>query len=452
VQRSVGRLQLGAWQPRDGDQQGVEQACLGRAPEDVQAIADLHFLEVAQMGIEQAQHGIRIVAGRNSEIVAEAKRRGGGQDVGRERPRAGRIEIGGQRVLVDELLEAGEVAVQFGPRQRRRQVVDDHGGRAALGLHAFARIVDDEGIDVRQGPKDRLREARVGQADRLAGQPFEVAVLADMHDRVGAKGDPQPKVEGQVVVRRRQIRCVIGCLRIDVVAAGRLDPQRDVAEDMGPEAKDATLDVWILFRLAPARLDGLAGRGRQLAESGAIGRYRPGGPAYPARPPVEVVRGSGRQKRHQARRIRRDSVETVSRAAERGEQGDATLGRVEPDAVRQAPVAVGVVGNNQGNPSVGRPCAAQPHPAGGEIGRRLDPVGSGPAHDGSEAGSGIARLLERDRVGEDATVDFRHHDVHRQIAGREASGRVPPRHLARSCERDLKDRAVRRRRHGPAVC
>ena len=94
---------------------------------------------------------------------------------------APRVDAGRLVIFVDQTLQLGQRPVGFGAGQRRRQMIDDHRGRAPLGLAALARIVDDERVDVGQGTQSRLREAPLGQRQRLAGQPFEIAVLAHVH-------------------------------------------------------------------------------------------------------------------------------------------------------------------------------------------------------------------------------------------------------------------------------
>ena len=106
--------------------------------------------------------------------------------VARHIRRALRIEVGGERVFVDQALQPRQLAVQLGAGQRRRQMVDDHGGGAALRLDALARIVDDERIEMRHAPEDRLGQARGRQAGALARQPFEIAVLAEMDHGVAS--------------------------------------------------------------------------------------------------------------------------------------------------------------------------------------------------------------------------------------------------------------------------
>ena len=133
-------------------------------------------------------------------------------------------------MLVHQLLEFREVAVGIGAGHRRHQVVDDRGVGPALGLGALAGIVDDERVDQRQVAEHRVGRARGGQAQSLAGQPFQRAVLAQMHDGVGTELVRQPPVGREVMVARRQGRVVVDRDRVLAEAARRLDRQHDVAE------------------------------------------------------------------------------------------------------------------------------------------------------------------------------------------------------------------------------
>ena len=78
-----------------------------------------------------------------------------------DRGQLGRVERGDVGVLVEQLLEPGDVAVGLGPGHRRDEVVDERGVRPALGLGALAGVVDQERVDQRQ-----VAERRVGAAGR----------------------------------------------------------------------------------------------------------------------------------------------------------------------------------------------------------------------------------------------------------------------------------------------
>ena len=87
--------------------------------------------------------------------------------------------------------------MQPGRAQRRRQVADRDGAEPALGRRRLAGIVDDEGIDHRQAAEQRVGEAGRRERHRLAGQPFQRAVRAEMDQRVDALDLAQPEVEAR---------------------------------------------------------------------------------------------------------------------------------------------------------------------------------------------------------------------------------------------------------------
>ena len=109
-------------------------------------------------------------------------------------------------------------------------MVDDNRGAAPLGLAAFARIVDDERIDMWQGPKRCFGEAGGGKRQSLTWQPFEIAVLTEMENGMGIERAAQPGIERKLTVRRRQVGVVIAGGGIDVVATRRLDRHDHIAE------------------------------------------------------------------------------------------------------------------------------------------------------------------------------------------------------------------------------
>ena len=97
------------------------------------------------------------------------------------------VERGDVGVLVEQLFQPRDVAVGLGAGHRRDEVVDERGVRAALGLGALPGIVDQERVDQRQVAERGVGAAGRRHAQRLAGQPLQVAVLAEVHDGVGAE-------------------------------------------------------------------------------------------------------------------------------------------------------------------------------------------------------------------------------------------------------------------------
>ena len=122
-----------------------------------------------------------------AEVVVQLRGLHQRPDLLADRRQLGRVERRDVRVLVEQLLEPRDVAVGLGPGHRRDEVVDERGVRPALGLRPLPRVVDQERVDQRQVAERRVGPARRAHPQRLAGQPLEVAVLAEVHDRVRAE-------------------------------------------------------------------------------------------------------------------------------------------------------------------------------------------------------------------------------------------------------------------------
>ena len=260
--------------PRDGTEKLVAACGFGRLPKNVEAVADLHLLDLAEITVELAERVVVAVGGRDAAILVEPDGGGKLQDARAQRRTAARIERGGVEELVHQPLQLFQRAMAAGARQRRRQMIDDHRGAPPLGLAALAGIVHDEGIDVRDRPERGFRKTLGRERQRLAGQPFHIAVLAHMHKRMGIEGRAQPRIEGEVAVRRRQGGIVVARLRVDVVAPRRLDRGHDIAEAQRRqrEAPRVTAEEGIGRRLPPAPGDGVPhGRGQQREETLVVG-------------------------------------------------------------------------------------------------------------------------------------------------------------------------------------
>ena len=195
--------------------------------EDMQPVAKLAFLDVAD---ETVDPGDRL--GREAAIRA-------GQD--RPRPRAPAPRRGSRAISRSRRAGSSPSAVEYSSssrssrlqrlgqraeRQRRRQMAKRHRADAPLGLRRLARIVDDEGIDHRQRTGQRLGPAVGRQRHRLARQPFQRAMRADMDQRMQSLR-PQPEVEGDIAVARGAREVVIVVIaRRDLAAFGLQRDQR----------------------------------------------------------------------------------------------------------------------------------------------------------------------------------------------------------------------------------
>ncbi len=199
----------------------------------MQPVADLRILDLAEVAVDVQEEIVeRVVAGPVFDVQIVVQLRGLDQrpDLGPHRRQLRGVERGHGRVFVQQLLELGQIAVGVGAGHGRHEMVDDRGVRPALGLGALAGVVDDERVDQRQIAEHGIRRARRRQAQSLTGQPFQRAVLAQMHDGMGAELVRQPPVRGEVMVARCEGRVVVDGDRILAEAARRLDGEHDVAE------------------------------------------------------------------------------------------------------------------------------------------------------------------------------------------------------------------------------
>lgn len=238
----------------------------------MQTVANLQFLQFAQVVVDGRKRIIIVSVGPGIAVEAVAARQI--ENVPPQAVEAARVHPGGEVVFVHQRLKLLERAIGLGAGQGRGEVVDHHRADPAFGLRAFAGVVDDEGVELRQRPGADLREALARERDGLAGQPFQIAVLADMNHRLRAEVLRQPDVEGEIGVRRRQGRIVIAGLGIDVVAARGLHGDGEIAETVDRQAECAVPHEGVGGWRAPALGHGLARAFRHLCEGGFIGRKR----------------------------------------------------------------------------------------------------------------------------------------------------------------------------------
>ena len=239
------------------------------AAEDVQPVADQRVLDLAQVAVDVQHEAVELfLARRRGQLQVVVQFGGLDQfpDLGPQHRQLDRVEGADRRVLIQQLLQLGQVAVGVGAGHRRDQVVDDGGVPAPLGLGALARVVDDERVDQRQVAEHRVGRAAGGQAEALAGQPLQRAVLAEVHDGVRAEAGFQPAVGGQVVVAGRQVGVVVDGHRVLAEPARRLDHHDHVPEPQAGQHDVAVVGVQLTGRLAPVLPDGRLQRGGQRRE------------------------------------------------------------------------------------------------------------------------------------------------------------------------------------------
>ena len=121
-------------------------------------------------------------------------------------------------------------------------------------------------------------------------------------------------------------------------------------------------------------------------------------------------------------------VNRVARRLQVREQCDDAFGHIEADRITSAPGRAGVVRHENGNAPVHAFGSLQTHQGGDPVGHHRDPVGLrlvGERGEG-EPVVGRQRMLEGDRTGEHAAIEFRQHHVHGQIGGTEPARALAP--------------------------
>ena len=323
-------------------------------------------------------------------------------------------------------------------------MVDYDGLGAALCLGALARVVDDEGVEMRHGAEYGFWKTGRAKGERLAGEPLKIAVLAEMDNGVGREDMAKPQIHGEVVVRRDKIGRVVGGLGIDVVAAGRLYAHDKVAVKAHGKAEDAAVAHGVVLWRAPSGLDVLLHLLWQRGQEGLVcGELESGGGIGCAPLPSGVCR-AGAQVADEVGAVPWGFRDLVALAFQRLHGGDHALGRVETDAVAKAPVAVGVVRHDEGHPAARRGQVAQPCPVRGQRRGEVGAVRGGLEGRCHGVGGRVAGRFALEAHGpcQDAPVELRQGHVHGDVARGEARRRGAPLVGLAGAKHQLEDRGV----------
>ena len=116
---------LGAQHP---EHEVDQRLALGSAAEDVQPVADLDVLDLAEVAVDVQHELVEVLLGGrlvDVQVVVQLGGRDQLPDLRPDRRQLDRVERRDAGVLVEQLLELGQLAVGVGPRHRRHQVVDD---------------------------------------------------------------------------------------------------------------------------------------------------------------------------------------------------------------------------------------------------------------------------------------------------------------------------------------
>ncbi len=125
-------------------------------------------------------------------------------------------------VFVHELFQLLQLVVHSGLRLRCRQMLNQAGSTAAFRLNTLASNSDVIRINIRQITQRQIRIAAAVQAGVLARQPFQAAMRTDMRNSVCLPHIAHPAVEGQILMRRCNVRIVVNLFRVLAKATRRL--------------------------------------------------------------------------------------------------------------------------------------------------------------------------------------------------------------------------------------
>ena len=130
-------------------------------PVDMQAVAELAFLDVADEAVDAGDRLGRGGIGRQAEVSAQAGSGGFFADGGNQAAAAGGVEAIGAGVFIEQPFEAVQRLGQGAGGHGRRQVAEGDRADPPFGLRRLAGVVDDERVDDRQRTGQRLGPARV---------------------------------------------------------------------------------------------------------------------------------------------------------------------------------------------------------------------------------------------------------------------------------------------------
>ena len=132
----------------------------------METVADLRFLEVAQVRVKAQQIAIGVTGEAGIEI--ESRVFGEVEDVAFEPVAAAAVHPLGEVVFIDQSFKVPERSIGLGAGEWWCQVIDDYRTGAAFGLRSFARVIDDERIELRQGAVGDFRIALRRERSGLA--------------------------------------------------------------------------------------------------------------------------------------------------------------------------------------------------------------------------------------------------------------------------------------------
>ena len=294
---------------------------------------------------------------------------------------------------------------------------DRHRAQAALGGGGLTGVVDDERIDHRQAAYQGGGKAGLRQRHRLARQPFQGAVRAQVHQRVDCLHRAQPQIERNIGVARRQFGVVVAGLAIQPVAAVRLHRQQHRPQPAMPQHEPAFGQGRIVLRLAPGR------------DHAGLRCFRQGGEQAPVLCQMQHRRRRRiAQHRRQRGRGRQRNPGRIAGVAQQVQHGGKAGKAVQPDGMGDLPARARIVRQHHRHPALSHRRRAQPCPPGGPIGGQRDPRRVRPVDAAGELQPRFELRVRLERNGgrQQPAVQFRQHHLHRQIGLRQPAEPGPP--------------------------
>ena len=243
---------------------------------------------------------------------------------------------------------------------------------------------------------------------------------------------------------------MVGAFDVKVVAALGLDADQHLAKAVQGEVEASAVPERILCRFTPARFDGGANVRVQPVEKSTIVRRREVDGAADIPPIFKrgigigitvgiavritvgiAIGGPAEQQLHQ--RLGRGGrgwflAEVVASTRQCLQQASGAGRGVEADAIGDAAVFVGVVGEHQRDTALGGAEGAQAGPAFSQRRHPVDAVSQRLVTDHGAFGrrGRVARRLEGNGAAQDPAVDFWQDHVHGQVTGAEALCALAP--------------------------
>ena len=144
-----------------------------------------------------------------------------------------------------------------------------------------------------------------------------------------------------------------------------------------------------------------------------------------------IVAAAGQQPVHQGRPIGGECQgipQVVAGFSQPAQHQGRTGWGVQAHPIGQAPIAVGVIGQHQGQATLRHRGLAQLHPGAGQLGDPGQPflIGAKPLQRGQQATAAAGRFFERPHAGDDAAIQFGQGHLQAQVQGTKANAAVLP--------------------------